>query len=312
MTLFPLPFAWRRAGAALLALGLALACATPGPPALEARETGQLVFWEVRGADGARAWLMGSVHFGSGDHAYDPAIQSAFAEADTVVMEVTPEEMDPTAMVLVLLERGLLPDGQTLDQVLEPETYERLQKSLAAQGLPAAGYMRMKPWVLVLTLAAQQFAAQGYQPEAGVDHHFQVRAQVDAKPVVGLERVDDQIDAFDAMSPRAQEQALAGVLEAEEGDLSLETLLDAWSKGDLDTLQAIVFQDLGEDPDLDAMYETLYFARNRRMSDGVAELMEPGDDLFVVIGAGHMLGEEGVPALLAERGFQVRRVPKTP
>jgi uncharacterized protein YbaP (TraB family) len=173
----------------------------------------------------------------------------------------------------------------------------------------------MKPWVLVLTLATHQFANAGYVPEEGVDRFFQGRAEGGAKPVLGLETIESQFDVFDSLPLSLQVDALEGML-AQEGDGSLpspDALVEAWSRGDVKALEEIMFADLGDDPQLDAFYEAMYFRRNRDMARRIASLLEGrGDSLFVVVGAGHMVGSRGIPALLAERGFQVEQVSRTP
>jgi uncharacterized protein len=292
-------------------LVLALACAS-APRLLEPRESGELVFWKVEGdADNGRAWLLGSVHFGTGDHDYDPAIDRAFDASEVLVMEVAPEELSDVRMTQVLLERGLLEGGQTLADVLSPATYTRLELALAAQGQSLFLFERMKPWVLVLTLASQQLAQQGYHPHEGVDRHFQQRAD-GRLPILGLESVEDQIAIFDELSFELQEHVLLEMLEKIDEPSSADLLVRAWRLGDLEVLEALVLGDLGKDPEVDATYEALYFRRNHRMTEQISALLEGGGAYFVVVGTGHMLGTEGIPALLAERGFEVRRVPRSP
>lgn len=169
--------------------------------------------------------------------------------------------------------------------------------------------------MLVLTLATRQFATAGYVPEEGVDRFFQTRAQGGAKRVLGLETIESQFDVFDALPLALQVDALEGLLGQERhGSVpSPDALVEAWARGDVDRLEEILFADLGDDPQLDAFYEAMYFRRNRDMARRIAALLEGGPaDLFVVVGAGHLVGERGIPALLARRGFRVERVRRTP
>ncbi len=298
-----------RRALAWLALWPALACATDGLPA--PHETGQLFLWEVEAPEVGRAWLLGSVHVGAGEPDLDPAIRAAFDDTQTLVTEVDPAELEPVRAAQLMLERGQLPPGQTLRDWLPAPAWARLQEELAQRGLPLLAYARLEPWVVMLMLTTQQFAEEGYAPEAGVDRWFQDRA--DAKPVIGLETLESQIAVFDAMPMELQVEALVGTLErpSDEGGLSPGQLLEAWRLGDAEALASMIFVDRGRDPRLDALYEALYFRRNREMSRRIAELVSEGGSYFVVVGAGHMLGAQGIPALLAERGFRVQRVPKT-
>ena len=302
-----------RRTALVLAAGLLLACATAPAtgPQSEARRAGDLLLWEVI-SDTGSAHLLGSMHIGTGKHRYDPAITAAYQGADLLVMEVSAEDLDPTRTVQLLLERGRLEKNQTLRDLLPAETFGLLEQTLEKQGLPVTGYLAMKPWVVVLALASQQFAEAGYVPEQGVDRHFLDQAGSE-KPIVGLETAESQFDVFDSMPMELQIDALVGMLDQKEGaPLDPAALGDAWARGDLAALEEIIFVEQGQDEELDAFYEAMYFRRNREMSDRIAELLEHGQRLFVVVGTGHMVGEAGIPALLAARGFDVRRIARTP
>jgi uncharacterized protein len=293
------------------AIALALACAST-PPLPEPRESGQLVFWEVNGDEGGgRAWLLGSLHFGKEEHAYDPAIDRAFDASEALVMEVDPASMNDAAALRIFLERALLAEDLTLADVLSEEAYAQLDRALAARGQSLFLFERMKPWVVMMILTNQRILEQGYRAEKGVDAHFHGRA--DGKlPVLGLEQLEDQLAVFDEMPFALQERVLVEMLEYDGDAVSTELLARAWHLGDLDALEAMVLADHGTDPDLDATYESIYFRRNRQMTDRLATLLEDEGSYFVVVGTGHMLGTQGIPALLAERGFTVRRVPRSP
>jgi len=85
-------------------------------------------------------------------------------------------------------------------------------------------------------------------------------------------------------------------------------LLDAWERGDETAMTRLVFGPLEEHPEFAEFYEVLFFARNEAMAAQLAGLVADGRRRMVVLGAGHMLGPRGIPALLASRGFRVERV----
>ena len=90
-------------------------------------------------------------------------------------------------------------------------------------------------------------------------------------------------------------------------------LLEAWRKGDDARLEQEVFGELARDPSLAPYYELFYFDRNDRMAQSIAERVDAGGRWFVAVGAGHVVGARGIPSLLSQHGYRVRRViPKTP
>jgi hypothetical protein len=91
----------------------------------------------------------------------------------------------------------------------------------------------------------------------------------------------------------------------------VDTLGLAWLRGDLEAMAHAIFAS-PTGPDAAPYFDAIYHERNRAFADGIATLIESGGRWFVAIGAGHMVGDTAVPALLAARGYQVERIPKTP
>jgi uncharacterized protein YbaP (TraB family) len=290
---------------------LLAACATRPPPPVE---TGQLFLWEIARADGRGgvAHLMGSVHLSDAAIHFDPAVEGALAAAEVLVLEVDPEELDPASMAQLTARTGFFTDGRNLRSVLSSETFELLEERLEGHGLRPEPFLTMEPWLVGLTLQMLHFQSRGYEADRGVDMALARSAGAEGKAIAGLETADAQMAALDSLPLATQELMLRDLL-ADEGrsEEGLALMLDAWRKGDAARIEAEVFAGLGRDPALDAFFEALYFERNRRMAHGIAEIVDRGGVAFVVVGAGHVVGARGVPALLAEAGFSVRRLAKS-
>jgi uncharacterized protein YbaP (TraB family) len=293
----------------LLALLLALsACAT----APRSRDTGQLVFWRVARADGAggTAHLLGSLHVAKGELPLDPAIGAALADAETLVLEVAPEELGSGEAARLIRERGRLPAGQTLRDVVAADTFAAVERRFAERGLSLETWLPWEPWVVTLALANDQLESEGMTREAGVERKLATRADAVRKPARGLETTREQIERFDALPLPTQELLLRDAVLGGRAS-PLDTLEIAWRNGDLTTLAREIFAS-PTGPHAAAYFEAIYFARNRDFADEIAALVEAGGRWFVAVGAGHMVGDEGIPQLLAARGYRVERVAKTP
>jgi uncharacterized protein YbaP (TraB family) len=285
------------------------ACATTPP----AREPEMLVFWHVSRADGARgsAHLLGSMHLTREQIALDPAIERALSEADAIALEVAPQDLAPEALLELVVSLGQLPPGQSLAQLVGARTLKRLERRVAASAVPFATWLRWEPWLVTMMLANDQLATAGFRPEAGVEPQLGARAEREQKPVRGLETAREQIERFDSLPLATQELLLRDTLDSEKQRHSDDTVERAWRRGDLEALAHVLFSSpTGEHAP--AFFEAIYFDRNRDFAEDVAELIESGGRWFVALGAGHMLGELGVPQLLAARGYRVERVPRTP
>ncbi len=277
--------------AGLLAwIGISLsACATLP------RETGQLVFWEARPSDGdAVVHLLGTVHMARTASAFDPAIANALGASDTVALELDPEELSEAEMGALVAELGLLP-AQTLPDVIAPETWEATQRFIEALKVPEARILPLQPWLAMTALAVAKAELDGFRGEAGVEE--QLKRQVGSQPVIGLETTREQFEALAGLPPESQEQMLLELVEqplpepgegSDGADGGIGQLIDAWEKGDLAALEALVtVRDA-------AVRESLYLKRNHRMTERIDALAARGGRTFVAVGAAHMLGDEGI------------------
>jgi hypothetical protein len=84
--------------------------------------------------------------------------------------------------------------------------------------------------------------------------------------------------------------------------------LTAWEQGDEKTLTDLLFGNSNGDAALGEFYERVFYGRNRTMADRIVALSADAKPRFVVVGTGHLIGPQGVPELLAQRGFRVERV----
>jgi uncharacterized protein YbaP (TraB family) len=298
---------------AIVAAAIALACATGRVPDHGARETGRLFFWKVENPTeaGGNAHLLGSVHFGRPDFRLDPAIQEAFEGSDALVMELDPEDVTAEKMSALLEEMGRLPEGETLSDVISPETYQALADALQRNSYSIAGLDPFKPWVAILSLSSLAAQSGGLTREEGVEAQLIERAGA-SMDTIGLETPEEQMAIFDNMPRELQEEILRGLVS--EGDALLDAtdaIVEAWLRGDTERLAEIALIGSDDDEGARVFHETMYLARNQNMARAIAGLIDRGGEWFVVIGAAHMVGDESIPTLLAERGYLVRQIEKT-
>ncbi len=295
--------------AALAGLGCASAAFEAGCSSREGSRTPAPLMWraEPRGAGGV-LYLLGSVHFEmERAERFPPPIEAAYARSDELVVEVdlrgaAGPDADPGAQ-----ERGLLAPPTRLADVLSAPTLELLKRHLAERGLSLALVEGRKPWYVTHLLVAMALREAGYDAAHGVDRWFLERA--DGKPVVALETAVAQWETLDRLPLRIQESMLRDALNrSPRFDRATDQLVGAWRRGDERALQALVFRPIAGGADFESFYEAIFFERNEAMARRLGEFARDGKTRFAVLGVGHMLGPRGIPALLCERGFEVRRV----
>jgi uncharacterized protein YbaP (TraB family) len=204
-----------------------------------------------------------------------------------------------------MLSKGMLPAGQTIDQLVSPATLALINKHTGG-ALPIEALKQFKPWFLAMTLEALEWQQAGFDASLGLDKHFYDRAQVDGKAIQGLETTDFQISLFDGMSKDQQERFLAETLKGVDSEkASVAKLTGAWKAGDAVTIERLVMSDVKSNP---FIYERLLVARNRTWLPKIEALFSRPRHAFVVVGAAHLVGPDGLVAMLKAKGYQVMQL----
>lgn len=279
----------------ILARALLAALAACGKPAPQPPPSPAI--WQVTAPNGAQGWLFGTIHaLPDGVNWRTPAITGALAQSGVLVVEIA--NLDDSAaasreFAARSTSAGLPP---VLDRV-PPADRANLADALDDAGIDPATLSRTESWAAALMLA--NATAQTAETANGVD-----RALLGSgRPVVGLESFARQFAIFDQLAAADQAVLLAEAAKGEDGD-DLD-LARAWIAGDLARLEQEDKTGILADPEL---RQALLVGRNRDWAARIMPLVDQGKRPFVAVGAGHMLGDDGLPALLAARGYAVRRV----
>lgn len=281
----------RRFAAALAALALA-GCGQP-PQATPA-------LWEVTGPDGAHGYLFGTIH--SLDEDVDwrsPAFTQAFAAADTLAVEAAGlDDAEGTARIWQSL--AITPGQPPLEQRLPSGEAADLAKALDQAGLDARDFADVETWAVALLLA------NALREEDGEAVDLTLLREGKAKRIVEFEGVAGQLAIFDRLPQADQADLLASVANGAMADPGgAERLARLWRTGDIDAVAAETRKGMLADPEL---REALLVGRNRAWAARIEQLLKARSTPFVAVGAAHLAGEDGLPAMLIARGYEVKRV----
>ncbi|HYO59126.1 TraB/GumN family protein [Archangium sp.] len=304
---------------AFLAL-LGTACATTSTevPASTPRSAAvaerRAFLWEVTrpGAPDKRLYLTGSVHLGRpGQFVFPPSLEAALARSQALVVELDPDKADPRQTQQLVLSLGTFSPPDGLSAHLSAETQALLPEVLQRVGLPPAGVERMRPWLLSLTLSILEMQKAGYSEAGGIDRMLLTKAR-GTQRIVELETLEEQMRMLAGLPESVQDLMLREQLQqSSQTAVSMASVATAWEGGNPDALAHVLFV-RADDPTFRPFYEALFYTRNRRMADRLAAMLDQPETHFAVVGAGHLVGEEGILALLARKGLQVRQLPREP
>jgi len=285
------------AGVPADALAQTTAPATPAPiqgegPAL----------WVIKDAD-STLYLFGSVHVLRPTTGWaSPRVEAAFDSASDIWFEISNPD-DQAAVMPLIQQHGLSPQTP-LSSRLTPEENAELEAAAQAMGASAAQLQPMKPWLAALSLSVAPLVKAGYDPKSGVELVLKARAEAAGKPIHGFETIDKQIGILANLPDDVQMAFLRETLKDYENAVTLlDTMVEAWAKGDVATLDRVMVEEMKEASP--ALYQALLVDRNTDWANQIQTLLEGSGTAFIAVGAGHLTGEESVQAILQQRGVTV-------
>lgn len=288
--------------AVALALGACSERADDSEQARGSRPAASPLFYEIAREDGsARGWMLGTIHaLPEGTAWRTPAISDAMGKADRLVVEVAALD-DAEAMARTFRQLATTPDLPLLAARVPAARQSELAVVADRAGLGPSQQRQTESWAASLILA--RVNALG-DPANGVDRAL-LRTFAN-RPVRELEGVRGQLGIFDRLSEAEQRAMLLAVLDAsKQGQREAEALQSAWLLGDVAALEAASQRGIMADPRL---RDALLIKRNQRWLPLIEnELAGPGRPL-IAIGAAHLVGPDGLVALLEARGWRLIRL----
>jgi uncharacterized protein len=258
--------------------------------------------WIVHGPH-ATIVLFGSVHLlAPGTDWEPPALKRALAQANDLWFEIPIDPASALGAQQYAIKRGLLPAGQTLSAELTPTDRERLANAAKICGLPVKLLDRLRPWYADLALSVASTKLANADAAGGVEQTLS--AANPTLPRQAFETVVDQIGFLADVPDKDQIDSLRETMsEVKGGPAFYKRLVDAWLAGDVtalrkQALEPMIKQAPGE-------YRALVVDRNRRWIPRIEQRLAGQGEAVMVVGVGHLVGPDSVPALLRRDGFRV-------
>lgn len=288
----------------LLWLLVLVGCSTEPEP-IQVEEEGAPALWQVTGEKGS-VWIFGTVHLLPPDMDWQSlALHRAIEQADQLVLEASGLE-DAQSVAAIFADMGVSGGNPPIASRVDVELHPVLNELDGAIAGPRKVLDHMESWAAALTLASAMSADLGLNQSSGVESVLTLRFRSDNKPVSGLETISQQFGIFDTLPEAEQRKMLNAVLRGKSGNRdSYQKLLSAWMRGDADGVLQSGDQSILASP---VVREALLDARNRNWAEQIAAMLETGQKSFIAVGAAHVAGKGGLPALLAAKGYQVERI----
>ena len=295
-----------RAPKTILAFGLALLVASG---ASIAQASPKPLLWKVSDGDNS-LYLLGSFHaLKPADYPLAASVDAAFADAEALAFEMSPEEMNSPGLAAKLIGAARLADGQTLKAAIPAAEWLRLEKYASTRSFPLDNFQGIEPWFVSMVISLREMAAIGYDPKIGLDQHLMGMAARAGKRTRGLESADDQIAALDSMTPIEQQQTLSETLdEVHDPKGKIDELHAIWRRGDAQALENAMGAELQQK--YPKLYKRINVDRNQAWLPKLRIMLdnETHDDTLVVVGSLHLVGADGLVSQLKSRGYKVEKL----
>ncbi len=261
--------------------------------------------WKIE-SETNTVYLLGSIHVLRPD--YYPLTRAfwyAYYDSHNIVFEVDGKVLYSGTPPKKLQQKARFPQGKTLKTVLSRKTYKLLKSRLKTIGIDIKHFHRYKPWVLAQVVRDLRMLKKGYSGIYGVDYHFYQKARLAGKHISGLETIDDQLKLFSKYSLKNQEKMLLQVLkEPKQMNREFTRLVNYWHKGNVEGLGEIL-EELQAQP---LAYKALIYDRNMNWLPQIEAFLTKDENYLVIVGAGHLVGEDGLVELLRQKGHEVEKM----
>ena len=263
--------------------------------------------WKVQSKTNS-VYVLGSIHYLKKEmYPLDEKIEKAFEQSEILVVEADIANIKKED-IQKLMENAFYTENDNLQKNVSAETYGLVKQKLEELGASLEVANKYKPWFLALNLVSLEAVKLGFDPNYGIDRYFLEKA-AERKKILELESLEYQFELFSALSKKDQESFLLYILkDIKVLEKELDKLVKAWSAGDEKGIELIMTKSIKEDKRLIPIYQKLVLERNKKMASKIEEYLKEKETFLVIVGAGHLVGNQGIIRLLKEKGFLLEQL----
>ena len=259
-------------------------------------------------------YLFGSIHVAD-ERAYPirDSVMDAYNKSDALIVEFDlvaysknlKLQMDD--MQLMLCE-----NGKRLKDYLKPEIYDKTIQYLKDNKVYSNAYEMYKPAFIYSLLSSVAVEKSGLDSNKGIDMYFLKEAHKDNKEIIELENSTFQTNTLLSFSNDLYNYMIDEIVSNDSIEVEgLKKLYEGWLSGNVEEiLESEESEEIPDDlsDDMEQYNEALMFTRNEDMMNKVKQNFEDGKNIFVVVGAAHVVGEDGLAKVLENAGYKVEKI----
>lgn len=239
------------------------------------------------------------------DYPLPEAYNKAYKASDELFFETDIAELSNPATMQKMMAIMVYQDGNTLKTGLDEKTFARVEEYLTSKKLSVNQFLPLNPTGFMLTVTILEYQMRGFTAE-GVDKFYYDKALADDKKVSWFETLDEQLaimDSFDNGDPNG----LINYSLDQMGEIDglITDLHQSWRSGDMETLNKLGNENMGDYPEI---YDAMLTNRNNKWMNDIVKMFGDDNTEFVLVGALHLPGKVGVLTQLEKLGYKVEQV----
>jgi uncharacterized protein len=274
----------------------------------------EIMMWEVENGRN-KVYLLGSIHVMPEDaYPLDEQIETAFEKSDILVVELDPANVVQEEMTNLIINTGLYPEETSLKAEIPTELYNSVVSKFQDLGMVEAQFSRFRPWFVSINLGLGALQKLEIESGTGIDIHFLDMAHEKQLTILDLETPTAQLEALSSMPDSTQIDYLQYMLDDYDNiNENFMEMLEAWKSGDTEKLNKsyrLKLKELeSELPGLKEYYQKLLPDRDIKMVEQITVFLENEEEhtYFIIVGAFHLVGSDGMLQLLNDAGYDTKQ-----
>jgi uncharacterized protein YbaP (TraB family) len=257
--------------------------------------------------NGNKLFIGGTIHMLiASDYPLPGAYEKAYTRSAKIVLETDMQKLQSAEFQTTMMRELSYTDGVNLRQVVNRQTYLALEQFFTQRGIPMVNIIGFKPGMVATMMTMVELQRLGLLG-AGVDAYYNAKAIKDEKVLGQLESVETQLNFIANMGVGQEDELLAYSLEdiVKLPNL-LQTMKDAWRQGDMKSLETIGITPFKAE--FPAIYQALLVDRNNAWMPKIEAMLKTSEVEFVLVGALHLAGADGLLSQLISRDYSVRKM----
>ncbi len=262
--------------------------------------------WKIQGKSNT-VYLLGSIHLlKPAAYPLDPAVEDAFNDSPNLVFEMNMDSAATPGAQQFILSKAMFKDEQSLKSALSPSAFQLADSLCTVVGMDINRLLLFKPWMVATTVMLVKIQKMGFDPNFGVDRVYFQKGKKAQKNLLAFETVQEQIGFIDGLALPVQEKMIRQMaIEFNTIETYLDDIVSSWKSGSTKSLVALFLESYRQEPEL---HEILLNQRNRNWMKKIRTYLDGSENYMIIVGAGHIVGENGLIRLLEKAGFELSQL----